>query len=160
MALVLRGGSAVIWSQHQDAFPYIKGMLVIFLSWVCSPIASGNVAASDDHLQLIFPLLPPATACRTAPWLVAFLVSPSDPFYACDLGRYRLLRPVHLHPLHHPALTHRLQARLLGERQCTSAELCCTLCCDFTQSESACSMSGESRQVPEWHHSNAHVSKS
>ena len=46
MALVLRGGSAVIWSQHQDAFPYIKGMLVIFLSWVCSPIASGAVAKS------------------------------------------------------------------------------------------------------------------
>ena len=42
MALVLRGGSAVIWSQHQDAFPYIKGMLVVFLSWVVSPIASGD----------------------------------------------------------------------------------------------------------------------
>jgi hypothetical protein len=41
MALVLRGGSAVIWSKHQDAFPYIKGMLVIFLSWVVSPICSG-----------------------------------------------------------------------------------------------------------------------
>jgi sodium-dependent phosphate transporter len=45
MALVLRGGSAVIWSKHQDAFPYIKGMLVIFLSWVVSPICSGIVAA-------------------------------------------------------------------------------------------------------------------
>jgi sodium-dependent phosphate transporter len=43
MALVLRGGSAVIWSQHQDPFPYIKGMLVIFLSWVVSPVASGIV---------------------------------------------------------------------------------------------------------------------
>jgi solute carrier family 20 (sodium-dependent phosphate transporter) len=41
MALVLRGGSAVIWSKHQDAFPYIKGMLVVFLSWVVSPICSG-----------------------------------------------------------------------------------------------------------------------
>ncbi len=41
MALVLRGGGSVIWSQHQDAFPYIKGMLVIFLSWVTSPVASG-----------------------------------------------------------------------------------------------------------------------
>jgi hypothetical protein len=42
MALVLRGGGAVIWSQHQDAFPYIKGMLVVFLSWVVSPICSGQ----------------------------------------------------------------------------------------------------------------------
>ena len=41
MALVLRGGSAVIWSKHQDTFPYIKGMLVVFLSWVVSPICSG-----------------------------------------------------------------------------------------------------------------------
>ena len=49
MALVLRGGSAVIWSQHQDAFPYIKGMLVIFLSWVCSPVASGDLSCSDPH---------------------------------------------------------------------------------------------------------------
>jgi len=26
MALVLRGGSAVIWSQHIDTFPFIKGL--------------------------------------------------------------------------------------------------------------------------------------
>jgi hypothetical protein len=41
MALVLRGGGSVIWSQHQDNFPYIKGMLVIFLSWITSPVAAG-----------------------------------------------------------------------------------------------------------------------
>ena len=51
MALVLRGGSAVIWSQHQDAFPYIKGMLVIFLSWVVSPICSGTPPVKTDHLH-------------------------------------------------------------------------------------------------------------
>lgn len=27
MALALRGGSAVIWSKHQDEFPYIKGVV-------------------------------------------------------------------------------------------------------------------------------------
>lgn len=43
MALVLRGGGSVIWSQSQDNFPYIKGMLAIFLSWVCSPISAGAV---------------------------------------------------------------------------------------------------------------------
>ena len=51
MALVLRGGSAVIWSKHQDAFPYIKGMLVIFLSWVVSPICSGTPPVKTDHLH-------------------------------------------------------------------------------------------------------------
>jgi len=30
MALAIRGGSAVIWSQHQDEFPYIKGMVRAF----------------------------------------------------------------------------------------------------------------------------------
>jgi hypothetical protein len=63
MALVLRGGGAVIWSQHQDPFPYIKGMLVIFLSWVCSPIASGArqpllaVRASDVLIPLFSSVL-------------------------------------------------------------------------------------------------------
>jgi solute carrier family 20 (sodium-dependent phosphate transporter) len=49
MALVLRGGGSVIWSKSQDNFPYIKGMLVIFLSWVCSPISAGGrlLAAVD-----------------------------------------------------------------------------------------------------------------
>lgn len=37
MTVVLRGFNAVVWSQHQDAFPYIKGMVPIFLSWVVSP---------------------------------------------------------------------------------------------------------------------------
>lgn len=37
MTVVMRGFSAVVWSQHQDAFPYIKGMVPIFLSWIVSP---------------------------------------------------------------------------------------------------------------------------
>jgi hypothetical protein len=58
MALVLRGGSAVIWSQHQDAFPYIKGMLVIFLSWVVSPIASGDLTPDSCCLCVRCPSVP------------------------------------------------------------------------------------------------------
>lgn len=50
MALVLRGGSAVIWSKSAPTFPFIKGMLVIFLSWVCSPICSGaSVINTSPH---------------------------------------------------------------------------------------------------------------
>ena len=58
MALVLRGGGSVIWSQSQDNFPYIKGMLVIFLSWVTSPVASGAanrcVCLAGAHNSTIF----------------------------------------------------------------------------------------------------------
>ena len=53
MALVLRGGHAVIWSQHIDTFPYVKGMLPVFLSWIVSPIAAG-----DSH-----PIMHSLTAC-------------------------------------------------------------------------------------------------
>mmetsp|Transcript_3963 Transcript_3963/g.11520 ORF Transcript_3963/g.11520 Transcript_3963/m.11520 type:complete len:579 (+) Transcript_3963:262-1998(+) len=43
MALAMRGGGAVIWSQEQDDFPYIKGMVPIFLSWVVSPVMSAII---------------------------------------------------------------------------------------------------------------------
>eukprot|EP00897_Mesotaenium_endlicherianum_P007314 jgi/Mesen1/6610/ME000034S06060 len=41
MAIVLRGGDAVVWSKEQDPFPYVTGMTPVFLSWVVSPVASG-----------------------------------------------------------------------------------------------------------------------
>jgi sodium-dependent phosphate transporter len=44
MALVLRGGNAVVWSKHKATFVYLDGMVPIFLSWVVSPICSGIVA--------------------------------------------------------------------------------------------------------------------
>lgn len=43
MALALRGGSAVIWSEEKDEFPFIGGMVPIFLSWVVSPLICGII---------------------------------------------------------------------------------------------------------------------
>ncbi|KAL6767359.1 hypothetical protein ACKKBF_B34960 [Auxenochlorella protothecoides x Auxenochlorella symbiontica] len=43
MALALRGGSAVIWSENKDEFPYVGGMVPIFLSWIVSPIMCGLI---------------------------------------------------------------------------------------------------------------------
>lgn len=34
--MVLRGFKAVVWSQSSPTFPYVKGMVAIFLSWVSS----------------------------------------------------------------------------------------------------------------------------
>ena len=45
MAMATRGGSAVVWSKQINDFPYLKGMSVIFLSWVISPISAGIVVA-------------------------------------------------------------------------------------------------------------------
>ena len=150
MALVLRGGSAVIWSKHQDAFPYIKGMLVIFLSWVCSPIASGDVAASDDHLQLLFPLLPPATACRTAAfgwWLLECPLRTRS--NACNLAGivcFGLFVSIRFIILRSPTG----YKRAFWVSGNPHHQRCCfAFCCDFTQSELACSMPGEWRQVPQ-----------
>ena len=38
MALVLRGSDAIIWNESIDEFPYIKGVTVIVISWVTSPV--------------------------------------------------------------------------------------------------------------------------
>lgn len=43
MSLALFGGGAVIWSEDKDEFPYIGGMVPIFLSWVISPIMCGLI---------------------------------------------------------------------------------------------------------------------
>ena len=131
MALVLRGGGSVIWSQHQDAFPYIKGMLVIFLSWVCSPISAG---------AFIF-TLPGCGWCTSV--VVSSAQSPSCKFlpqfrccsctcHTISVSRmvrhcaavhhnvpaacsHRVVDPVHRDPCAHSALAPRLHTRLLGE---------------------------------------------
>jgi sodium-dependent phosphate transporter len=41
MTVALRGFHAVVWSAETDAFPYLKGMSAIVLSWAFSPILSG-----------------------------------------------------------------------------------------------------------------------
>ncbi|KAK2075849.1 hypothetical protein QBZ16_001590 [Prototheca wickerhamii] len=43
MSLALFGGGAVIWSEDKDDFPWIGGMVPIFLSWVISPIMCGLI---------------------------------------------------------------------------------------------------------------------
>jgi hypothetical protein len=68
MALVLRGSGSVIWSQHQDAFPYIKGMLVIFLSWVCSPISAGVRRVVDTDMTSLHS--PPLHCFHITPMLL------------------------------------------------------------------------------------------
>ncbi len=43
MTMVLRGGGAVIWSKSKDEFPYVTGMVPIFVSWIASPLSAGIV---------------------------------------------------------------------------------------------------------------------
>ncbi|KAG2495910.1 hypothetical protein HYH03_006147 [Edaphochlamys debaryana] len=44
-ALVWGGSGAVVWNDHQDAFPYSKGLVPVICSWFVSPIMSGIVSA-------------------------------------------------------------------------------------------------------------------
>ena len=41
MALAIYGGNAVIWSTKKAEFPFIGGMVPVFLSWIVSPIIAG-----------------------------------------------------------------------------------------------------------------------
>lgn len=43
-ALVYGGSSAVNWASSIDSFPYVEGVVPIFISWVTSPIVTGAVA--------------------------------------------------------------------------------------------------------------------
>ncbi|CAL8471759.1 g11301 [Coccomyxa elongata] len=43
MALVLRGGSAVMWHASKSEFPYFQGISSIVASWFVSPICSGII---------------------------------------------------------------------------------------------------------------------
>ena len=45
MAVAINGFDAVLWSANTPAFPYIKGVVPVFLSWVCSPICAGILVA-------------------------------------------------------------------------------------------------------------------
>ena len=40
MAIAINGFDAVLWSANAPAFPYIKGVVPVFLSWVCSPLCA------------------------------------------------------------------------------------------------------------------------
>ncbi|CAK0780225.1 hypothetical protein CVIRNUC_004976 [Coccomyxa viridis] len=43
MALVLRGGAAVMWHGHKAEFPYFQGISSIVVSWFVSPICSAII---------------------------------------------------------------------------------------------------------------------
>lgn len=45
MAMVTRGGGAVVWSEKINDFPYLKGVSVVFVSWIVSPISAAIVVA-------------------------------------------------------------------------------------------------------------------
>lgn len=43
MTIALRGFNAVVWSQSKTEFPYVAGMVPIFMSWIISPLLSGII---------------------------------------------------------------------------------------------------------------------
>ncbi|KAK9830393.1 hypothetical protein WJX72_011509 [[Myrmecia] bisecta] len=73
MSIVMRGGDSVVWSEHQAAFPYIDGMLVVFLSWVVSPLVSGIFAIILFGLIRTFVLRSHHSFIR-ALWILPFLM--------------------------------------------------------------------------------------
>ena len=42
--LVWKGSNAVIWVKSTDEFPYVKGLVPIFISWITSPIMSSIIS--------------------------------------------------------------------------------------------------------------------
>ncbi|GAQ82758.1 sodium phosphate symporter [Klebsormidium nitens] len=63
MAWALRGSNAIVWSKKNinkatgdNDFPYLKGMSIIFLQWVVSPICSGVLVAIIFFLLRTFVL--------------------------------------------------------------------------------------------------------
>jgi solute carrier family 20 (sodium-dependent phosphate transporter) len=44
MSMVAAGPNSILWSKHQDTFPYVEGMVPILLSWFVSPIMAGTVS--------------------------------------------------------------------------------------------------------------------
>jgi sodium-dependent phosphate transporter len=69
--LVWKGSNAIIWAQPIDEFPYIKGLLPIFISWVTSPLMSSILSViiyisnrtlvlrRQNSKQIVFYAFPP-----------------------------------------------------------------------------------------------------
>ncbi|GAQ85424.1 phosphate transporter [Klebsormidium nitens] len=71
MAWVIRGRYAVVWSKlninpatRDNDFPYLKGMSIIFLQWVISPLCSGALVAILFGLLRTFVLRSPHSFTR------------------------------------------------------------------------------------------------
>lgn len=72
MALTIRGGG-VIWSKSKDEFPYITGVVPIFLSWVVSPVMAGIIATILFFFIRMF-ILRSANGFMRAFWFLPILV--------------------------------------------------------------------------------------
>jgi hypothetical protein len=57
MSMAIRGGGAVVWSEHTDGFPFVKGVVTIFLSWIVSPISADPSLGCHNHQDTITILL-------------------------------------------------------------------------------------------------------
>eukprot|EP00302_Diacronema_sp_CCMP2436_P040724 CAMPEP_0180025848 /NCGR_PEP_ID=MMETSP0984-20121128/24867_1 /TAXON_ID=483367 /ORGANISM="non described non described, Strain CCMP 2436" /LENGTH=519 /DNA_ID=CAMNT_0021950493 /DNA_START=74 /DNA_END=1633 /DNA_ORIENTATION=- len=78
MTIVAAGADCVIWTQDIPDFPYIKGVSVIVVSWVSSPLCSGIVASLAFLVARTFVLRSPSSterALATYPLLVWFVIS-------------------------------------------------------------------------------------
>ncbi|GAQ90943.1 hypothetical protein KFL_007050040, partial [Klebsormidium nitens] len=71
MAWVIRGRYAVVWSKlnintatGDNDFPYLKGMSIIFLQWIVSPLSSGVLVAILFFLLRTFVLRSPHSFIR------------------------------------------------------------------------------------------------
>lgn len=85
MTLVIKGRDAVIWNESIDEFPYIKGVSVIVISWITSPLLSAlgagllfflvrltvlRSAAPFDRSFLMLPLIVSITAAINIMFLI------------------------------------------------------------------------------------------
>ncbi|KAK9815735.1 hypothetical protein WJX72_008727 [[Myrmecia] bisecta] len=73
MSIVIRGGDSVMWSKHKATFPYIDGMLPVFLSWIVSPVLSGIFAIILFGFVRTF-VLRARQSFQRALWLLPFLL--------------------------------------------------------------------------------------
>jgi sodium-dependent phosphate transporter len=77
MTMMSRNVDCVLWYEETDDFPFVKGVVAIFISWVLSPVASGLCAACI-YLGVYFGVLNQTSdvSFRNAkiffPFLVAF----------------------------------------------------------------------------------------
>ncbi|KPI85636.1 phosphate-repressible phosphate permease [Leptomonas seymouri] len=74
-ALVYGGGGSVSWADHQDDFPFVKGVVPIIASWFISPLLTGAVAAMIYGTVRFFVLRPANSVQRaiyTLPIIVTF----------------------------------------------------------------------------------------
>ncbi|KAL7704137.1 phosphate-repressible phosphate permease [Lotmaria passim] len=73
-ALVYGGGGSVSWADHQDDFPFVKGVVPIVASWFISPLLTGAVAAII-YGSVRFFVLRPANSVQRAIYTLPIIVT-------------------------------------------------------------------------------------